>query len=41
MGAGYFARFHHAAWARIAGARLTAIADRDWPRAQEAADAVG
>jgi predicted dehydrogenase len=37
IGAGYFAQFHHAAWTRLQGAELVAIADLDAERAGEAA----
>lgn len=40
-GAGYFARQHHAAWARIAGVEVTGIADLDLARAREAARGLG
>lgn len=33
LGAGYFARFHYDAWARVPGARLVGAADRDLDRA--------
>ncbi|MGB5556873.1 MAG: Gfo/Idh/MocA family oxidoreductase [Paracoccaceae bacterium] len=33
LGAGYFARFHHEAWARIARANLVGVADSDIARA--------
>lgn len=33
LGAGYFAQFHHEAWARIDGAELVAVADRDLDKA--------
>ncbi len=38
LGAGYFARFHHDAWARIPGAALAATADRDPARGADYAD---
>lgn len=34
LGAGYFARFHHEAWAGLAGVELVGVADRDLARAQ-------
>lgn len=34
IGAGYFARFHHEAWARMPGARLTAVCDVDRVKAE-------
>lgn len=33
VGAGYFARFHHEAWARMRGVRLVGVCDRDAERA--------
>ncbi|MEM6974613.1 MAG: Gfo/Idh/MocA family oxidoreductase [Pseudomonadota bacterium] len=41
VGAGYFAAFHHAAWAALDGADLVAIADRDIDRARQAAETAG
>ncbi len=41
IGAGYFAQFHHAAWDRLQGAELVAIADLDAERAAEAAARYG
>lgn len=38
IGAGYFARFHHEAWRRLAGAALVAIVDRDLAKAEGAAE---
>lgn len=38
-GAGYFARFHHDGWARLAEAELVGIADLDLAKAQQAAAA--
>ncbi|MCH2075515.1 MAG: Gfo/Idh/MocA family oxidoreductase [Rhodobacteraceae bacterium] len=35
VGAGYFARFHHDAWARHPDAELVAVADPDTARAAE------
>ena len=35
LGAGYFARFHHDAWRRIANAQLQAIADRNKAKAEQ------
>ena len=37
LGAGYFAALHHDGWARLPGARLVAVADRDRDRAERAA----
>lgn len=34
VGAGYFARFHHDAWARIEGVRLVAVCDTDAQKAE-------
>lgn len=39
IGAGYFARFHHDAWARMPGAVLVGISDLDGDCAEEAASA--
>ncbi|MDA1099359.1 MAG: Gfo/Idh/MocA family oxidoreductase [Proteobacteria bacterium] len=41
IGAGYFAQFHHAAWDRLPGVELVAIADRDAEKAGAAATAHG
>lgn len=41
VGAGYFARFHHDAWARMPGARLTAICDEDREKAEACAGQFG
>jgi predicted dehydrogenase len=41
IGAGYFARFHHDAWPRIAGVEIAACCDLDAERARAAAAAVG
>jgi D-apiose dehydrogenase len=41
LGAGYFAAFHHEAWARMPGAQLVAIADLDRARAERAASGLG
>jgi D-apiose dehydrogenase len=41
IGAGYFAQFHHEAWARLPGAELVAIADLDGDKAAEAASTYG
>ncbi|MEL7543434.1 MAG: Gfo/Idh/MocA family oxidoreductase [Pseudomonadota bacterium] len=35
VGAGYFGRFHIDAWRRVAGARITAVCDRDAARVQK------
>lgn len=37
IGAGYFARFHHDGWSRLADAELVAIVDSDLTKAEEAA----
>ncbi len=37
IGAGYFAQFHHDAWARLPGAELVAIADLEMDKAAQAA----
>ena len=37
VGAGYFAQFHHEAWARLPGAEMVAIADLDGAKANDAA----
>ncbi len=41
VGAGYFSRFHLDAWARLPGARITAVCDPDAPAATRAARAHG
>ncbi len=41
VGAGYFARFHHEAWARLPGVELAGICDLDTAKAAAAAEAVG
>jgi len=41
IGAGYFAQFHHDAWARLPGAELVAIADQDGNRAAVASSSHG
>lgn len=41
VGAGYFARFHHEAWARMPGARLVAVCDTDRDRAAAFRDEFG
>ena len=34
LGAGYFSRFHHDGWDRLADAELVGVADSDWAKAQ-------
>lgn len=41
VGGGYFAAFHHQAWAELPGADLVAIADRNEDRARTSADKAG
>lgn len=41
IGAGFFARFHHEAWARIDGAELVGICDLDMSKAAAAASEFG
>ncbi len=41
VGAGYFARFHHDAWARMPGVRLVAVCDTDPERANATRDEFG
>lgn len=41
LGAGYFSRFHHEAWARITEVRIAAVCDRSLSRAQAVAQDFG